>query len=68
MKLYQVVEINGKHKESYPMSFESDAALTRWLEGKKAIEDERKYSINAWSISSDGYGYIDMSRYGYVQL
>ena len=66
MKMYQVVEINGKRKESYTMMFESDAEMGRYLENKRAFEDERKYSITAWNIKSDGYGCVILSRYGYI--
>ncbi len=60
MKIYQVLEIKGKSRELYTMGFATDSELTHWLTGKRAVEDERKYSIVAWSITPDGNGYIHL--------
>lgn len=63
MKLYQIVERNGRKQETYVMGFETEAELTRWLRGKEAMQDERTYTILAWSIGSEGQGYIDLEKY-----
>jgi len=68
MKIYQVAEIKGKHKETYMMGFETDAEMSRWLDGKRAFEDERKYSITAWSLTSEGFGYINLRKHGYTEI
>ncbi len=42
MTIYQVMEINGKNKETYTIGFETEKELTCWLNGKSIWEDEKK--------------------------
>ena len=62
MKMYQVVEQGKGIRETYMMGFESEAELTHWLNGKRSMQDENKYSIVAWSMTADGHGWVDLER------
>lgn len=62
MKMYQVVERSGKKKETYMIGFNSDAELSYYIQGKENNHGSN-YSIVAWSITSDGYGYINLEKY-----
>ena len=65
MTIYQVSEIRGKRKASYMMGFETERELAAWLNGKRAFENERTYSVTAWAVNAEGYGYVNLERYGY---
>ena len=62
MPMYQVVEsVNGKH-ETYMIGFETEAELTKYLNGKRIWINEKKDSVMAWKVNADGTGYIDLER------
>lgn len=62
MKMYQIVEnISGK-RETYIIGFETEKELSNYLNGKQLCINEKKDSIVAWKVNSDGYGYIDLER------
>lgn len=60
MKMYEIMEQNGRKMTTSIQGFETEKELTAWLNGKRAMEDEKKYSIVAWIITSEGHGYIDL--------
>ena len=59
MKMYQIVERNGKRKETYMIGFDSDSDLSNWISGRISSHGP-SYSIVAWSLTADGYGYINL--------
>lgn len=65
MKMYQVAEIKGKHMAAYMIGFQTEQGMTAWLNGKRAFENERTYSITAWELNAEGYGYVALEGYGY---
>lgn len=62
MTLYQIVEIKGRKHETYVLGFETEQELTHFLNGKRAMEDESRYSVVAWKFTRE-YGYIYLERY-----
>ena len=63
MRMYQVVESKGRKRETYMMGFSTNAEMTSWLNGKRSMEDENKYSIVAWDVTNRNEAYINLNKY-----
>lgn len=61
MKMYQVMEQGEGIRDTYMMGFETEEELTNWLEAKKGWHGN-KYSIVAWRVNSEGFGWIDLEK------
>ena len=62
MTMYQIVEHDKKLNKTYMMGFDTEAELSSFLNGRQEMSEDKNYSIVAWKVNNEGYGYIDLER------